>query len=388
MYRALVPTLFLAACAANNAELTEGSYAAFISDRTSLSLTKGTIDPDDYEDSYALDCRSFNNGLFASEADEEALRLEDWVKVCGNDVWPPQYEQWATQAGFYVVQEELEPWRGEALMTSEGDLQISFHHRVPGGSDMRFVISIDPDFAPTTCIQDEDGVTQRVPMDGDWIGEWSKELQKIAELEDEEREPYAHLEPYLDDGRLFFLNAFSYQFNPFDTSGSDWDLPDYWIAGAAQSKFVEEVMYHRSTRYGEPEVYNNIEASDTTEATGVSQEDLWYCEMASGDDPATAPCQNGNYIDLDSQDTHVREVAAGIHTELERMFTPDPDADPIFSYAPIAHTNYWRAPDGRAAGFDGWSELHYNYVVFSADSDLTEGGSAEGAFSLTFDADI
>lgn len=389
MYRVLVPTLFLAACAANNAELTEGSYVAFISDRTSLSLTKGTIDPSDYEGMYEVDCRSFEDGTFASQDDEDSLRLEDWVKICGPEVWPPQYEQWATQAGFFVVEEELEPWRGEALITSEGDLQISFHHRVPGGQDMRFVISVDPDFSPTTCVQDEDGNTERVPMDGDWVGEWSKELQWIAEQDDEVREPYSHLEPYLDDGRLYFLNAFSYQFNPFDTSGSDWDLPEYWIAGAAQSKFVDEVMNHRSARYGEPEIYNNIEANDsTTEASGVSPADLWYCEMEPGDDTSAAPCRNDNYADLEEQDAHVREVAAGIHTELERLFTPDADADPIFSYAPITHTNFWRAPDGRPAGFDGWSELHYNYVVFSGDSDLTEGGRAEGAFSLTFDADI
>jgi hypothetical protein len=110
--------------------------------------------------------------------------------------------------------------------------------------------------------------------------------------------------------------------------------------------------------------------------------------MPAGADPTEEPCANETYADLAAQQDHAREVAAGIHEELGRMFTPEEDGEPVFDYMPITHSNFWRIPDGRPPGLDGWSELHYNYVVFSADSNLEEGGQAEGAFSLVLDADI
>lgn len=403
----ILASLAVSACAPNNAKLTDGSYIAFLSDGTSLSLAKEKIVPEDYDQNWTVDCRDFE-----TPEDEEALKLDNALKICGPVNWPPLYEEWAKQAGFRVVTEQLDPWRGEALITAEGDLQISFHHHAPGGADMRFVLSVDPDFGPVTCQQKEDGSgTERIPLDGDWVGEWSKELDALADLDDDQRAPYEHLLA-VPGGRLVFLNAFSYQLNPVDVDGQIWELPETWVAGAAEGRFSEEDVYHRKARYGEPSVYNllEVEGSDSTAGTfytGVDPHDLWYCDLADGADTMTGECEDRDSFPdtLDGtmvqQDERAREVADGVRIEIERMtkvVAGDPDengnpiyeyaadADPVFTYAPIAHTNFWRRPDGLPAGLDGWSELHYNYVVFSGDSQLEEGGSATGAFSLVLDS--
>jgi hypothetical protein len=376
----LVPSLLLAACIPDNAELVDTSYAAFISSGNSLSLQKETVDPSDWSKTWNVDCRDFEE-----PADKEALQLEDPLKICGEEIWPPEYEEWAIQSGFHVVIEEnIEPWRGEAVITSEGDLQLAFHHRLPGGADMRFVFAIDPDFAPVSCTVDEEGTVVRGPMDGDWIAEWSKELDYIAaqsEADEAYLAPYAHMEPYFDGGRLYFLNARSYQLNPADPTGADWDIPQQWSAGAVQGKFSEENLFHRTARYGEPQVYNAVEVQDNTEYQyfDISKDELWYC-----DDIVVEPTEDLCMIEMEEE---LREVQVGVRDELGRMLDPEKSGTPLLSFAPITHVNYWRQPDGLPPGFDGWGEAHWNYVVFSENSDLQVGGRAEGAFTFTFDAD-
>ncbi len=370
MHRASLPLLLAAAaCTPQNAELVNGSYIAFLAENNSLTLEKGRVDPEDYAVQYDVDCREF-----ASKEDEEALKLPDALDICGPNKWPPVHEEWGGQAGYHVVSEELEPWRGEALITSEGDLQIAFHHRVPGGQDFRFLFSVDPDFSPVTC-ETEGDTFDHVRKDGaDWVEQWSTELATLEGQADEYGTAFDMFDG-LWDGRLYFLNAYGYQLNPANTL-EYWSLPPYWMSGAAQGKFVEEGFFHRTPRFGEPSVYNLIDASSTAQPT-ASQ--LWWCDMEEGTDPNDSTC-------LQNQDEYVRDVASTIRDELNLMMTPADAEEPVLDYMPIVHTNFWREPDGRPPGFDGWSELHYNYVVFSKDSVLEAGGQAEGAFALTFDA--
>jgi hypothetical protein len=404
--------LALAACTPNNAVLTSGSYIAFEDDGTSLSLAKGKLDPTDYgQNFWNLDCREF-----ASQEDEDALRIgcddDDCdpdadpppIDICGGAKWPPIHEEWAQQSGFRVVTEDLDPWRGEALITSEGDLQIAFHYKVPGGADSRFVLAVDPDFAPTTCaptptgfdlvsydagtLPSKDANNNGVPDDG-WIENWSTGTeahpQGLAYIEslppdDIYRAAFDHFEPYLD-GKLYFLNSGGYQINPSETSDF-WFVPDNWQAGAAQGRFVEENINSRGPRYGEPYVYNYVDYLGTTSTTipGITENDLWYCYVAPDSDPEANQC-------LLDQEANAVSTALEIQEELGYMMSPTGKvADRKFDYAPITHTNFWRPSDGRASGFDGWSELHYSYIVFSKDSDLSVGGRAEGAFSLVYDA--
>ena len=89
---------------------------------------------------------------------------------------------------------------------------------------------------------------------------------------------------------------------------------------------------------------------------------------------------------MDDLEVIVRRTSDEVTTEMRRMFRPVNGEDTIMEFRPMAHLNRWRTSDGVPAGFDGWGELHYNYVVFSEDSQLEVGGRAEGAFSLSFEA--
>lgn len=390
-----LPVVLLAACAPQSATLTEGSYVAFIDANNSASIGKNKIDPNDYDVTFNLDCREFE-----TDEDEEALKLPDPIKACGESK-EPQIEEWAWSNGYHVVTEELDPWRGEGVITSEGDLQIGFHHRVPGGEDMRFVFSIDPTFQPVHCVQ---GQVEGVPIDGNWIEEWSEaELTYISELPDDRREAFSHMEPYLDGGRLYFLNGFSYQFNPLNTLDI-WSLPDYFVAGSAQGKFVEELMYHRTARYGEPPAYNILDAIGVTDSTVFTNaNDVWWCDKPAGIDPEDDPCVRTFDTDWDgirpgvgepdpddvpeTIEERVRSAQARSQTELDWFTSPTgKPEDSVFAFESISHANEWRIPDGLPPGFDMWGEFHSNYVVFSADSVLEEGGQVSGAFSLLFEA--
>jgi len=386
----LVPTLLLlAACAPNNAVLTDGSYITFLADSTSLSLAKDEVPLDKYKVSYNIDCRQFD-----TPDDKAALQLPDALDICGPKHWPPAYESWANEGAFRVVQEDLDPWRGEAVITAEGDLQVAFHHHIPGGQDLRFVFSIDPDFSPQHCIQDDNGKTKRVPLDGDWIQNWSDQtLGWIADNASDPTGPYGNsydvVQDYLD-GKLYFLNALSYQYNPIAPDSPAWDIPPEWEAGAAEGKFVEEDVFQRRARYGDPKVYNAIELSGSTETqqVGVTPADLFWCDLPAGADPSTANCGGASqgWSSMTDIDDKIHQIASDIHDELNLVMTPEKGGDPVFEYAPLAHTNFWREPDGVPAGLDSWGELHYNYVVFDKDSDLSVGGHAKGAFELVFDA--
>lgn len=368
----------LAACSPQNAELIDGEYLAFVASANSISLQKGTVDPDLYPkaggETFNIDCREFE-----TPEDREALRLEDPLPICGANKWPPPYETWAEQSGWYVVTEKLDPWRGQAIITGEGDLQIAFHHRLPGGSDFRFLLAIDPEFGPVTCKNNPDGSFDHVRRDGDWVAEWSKELGRIADLPEDLQAAYPHLKG-LEDGKLFFLNAYGYQFDP--NAGPNettiWSVPREWLAGAAQGKFADENIFHRAPRYGEPDVYNFVATASATYASGAG-DDMFYCGLEEGEDPATNACMQ----DLDA---HLDEVLTGTRSDMTMLTTPDGADEPVYQYLPIRHLNDWRPADGNAPGFDGWGELDYNYVAFTKDSNLEVGGSAHGAFSLVLEA--
>ena len=391
--KSVVPFLLLAACAPQSATLTSGSYVAFFSDGTSLSLAKEEVVAGDerFLNAYDVDCRDFSE-----DPDSEALlRLEDPIPCGGDLLVDPQggpneerlHEVWITQAGFRAVHEEMEPWRGEAIIGAEGDLQIGFHHRMPGGADFRFLFAVDPDFQPTTCEPGADGTVVTENLDGEWLLEWSKELNRISNQDADYRLPFAHMEDYLEGGQLFFLNGGSYQVNPRDVQDA-WVLPDQYEAGATRGKIAEELLFQRQSVWAYPRVYAQVDdASGSENYLPFNEQHLWWCELDEGDDPSSDSCAPASsYADMDDLRDKVNRTAEKTYEELRRVFRPVNGEDPIFHYRPITHLNRWRTPDGVPAGFDGWGEMHYSYVVFSADSQLEVGGRAEGAFSLALEA--
>lgn len=323
-------------CAPQNAELTEGTYWTFLSYNSSRTLFEGNVDLDAADDYYAIDCRQLQEG-------EE--HLPNALDICGSDNWPPRHEGWLRRDAFEVISEPLEPWRGEAVITSEGDLQITFHHRPPGSEDFRFAIAINPDFEPLRCVETAAGGVHYEIVDGaDWVEKWSEDV----------------------DGTLYYLNSGAYQFNPSNTDDL-WILPQEWRAGYAAARFAAEDFSMRRVRYGLPSAYISYELDESSQPTAA---DLFYVPMLAGTDPAENE-------DFQAEIDRVERVADTTQEELAMVGV---------DFRPMVHTNEWRIPDGHAAGLDGWVELHYNWIRFDRGSDLSVGGEASGDFGLVYDA--
>ncbi len=336
MLRSFTPLLLLvaAACAPQNAQLTEGQYTAFMPLRSSRTLFEGRIKPENADESWAVDCR--NDPPIPGALD-----------ICDSrQTWPPVHEQWLVRDAYQVISEPLDPWRGEAIITSEGDMQVTFHQRLPGGPDFFFAFVVNPDFYPTRCTQDADGELVRVPIDGeDWLEKWSEDV---------------------DSGTLYYLNSGAYQFDPTATDRV-WALPQEWRAGFSSARFGAEDLSIRRIRYGLPSAYTSFE-SEETELDAAA---LFYTDMDVGTDPTT-------YGPFQEQIARVEGVAEAVTEELTNVN--------LTHFAPRVHTNEWRAPDGLPSGIDSWVELHYAWVHFDDGADLAVGGSASGSFALVYDA--
>ena len=370
--------VLIAGCTPQSAKIVEGQITGFLSANSSFTLIKGNFDPSDVEDNWNVDCRE----LDAENAD---LRLEDPLDMCQNINWRDNMTQsWMFGDAWRGFQMPLDPWRGEGILTHEGDLQVGFHQRMPGGEDFRFAFAIRPDFQPTTCSGEGDNVTAE-PIDGDWLGEWSKDLEYVADQ--------GNLPPFLEKvttefagGTLYHLNARAYQLNPdllddIFQNGRIWTLPEQWRAGFARGTFVEEDLHSRPTYYGNPDSYLQ---ADNDLLVGVPPEDIYFAgscvdraapeTTTPGTDCAELMGEEQDKILEDMRDTR----------QNFNLIAPDGiDVD----YMPIPHLNTWRRVDDDKAGLDAWGELNHSWVVLSSDSDATVGGEVKGAFSILLDPD-
>ncbi len=426
--------LTAAACKPQSAVLTEGSYTAFFAEATSVSLSRGEVDLEGYDSYHQIDCR-----FFEDPAVGESLRLDQRLPICGagddgteeffsqdftgngildiedydddedgvidaadcddknpmvgaegceygggDGFWPPYDQYWLGSDGYHIVTEDLDPWRAEGVVTHEGDLLVTFHHKLPGGADFWFQFSVDRFFQPTECVEDDSGEVIVAALDGDWVDEWSKDLERIADLQDDEKAfaPYAHLEPFLDGGRMYYLNGRLVQYNPDPDNGNDqWYMPERWSAGAAQGQLAEELMVDFTPVTADPALLTLLAQGYYSYQFTNLESLLWYCPMEPGTDPTTNPCM----ISLEAE---VDDRVAGSVADLDYVMRPsaEDDAEPENRFGPMRQMNFWRAVDGRPSGFDGWGEMYHSYVVFSGDSDLRIGGSAEGAFTIVLSA--
>jgi hypothetical protein len=382
MHRALVLTgsLLLPACAPQNASLT-GEFTAFLADGSSITLQRDNLKLGQFERNYAVDCRDFATAR--NEEENEELRLDDRLQICqgdvdengvtiGRDDWPPTHETWLADSGFVVVGEPLDPWRGEGIITSEGDVQIGFHHRLPGGPDFRFAIVVDPDFQPRSCVQAEDGEgVSYEPVDGDWVENWSTDLQEG------------------ETGRLFYLHAGSYQFNPSrlpsaaDPSPPVWFLPNEWLAGYSRGRFADDDFRVRPPRYATPETYFSYDSAELAgDAATVRRDDLFFCSWAGEEADPDYAVFDGCMV---NQFERAEEIADEVAEEFE-LVDLQVESESLPSMRPRIHPNLWRTPNTNAAGLDGWVEFHYSWIRFDEGSDLSTGGAATGEFQMVFDA--
>lgn len=147
-----------------------------------------------------------------------------------------QWFTWLDSYGFYKKSGKLTaegdgaPWRVEALMTSEGGLQLTSHLDVDGIGDLRFGWVIDPDFGPVICEDDdENGVSHVVEVDGDWVESWSAG----------------------SEGKVWHLTGGAYQINPTNTDDY-WYFPREWGSGVSFGRFAQEAFTGQPISYTDP----------------------------------------------------------------------------------------------------------------------------------------
>lgn len=371
----LVP-IVISACDPHTADITIGDYTTWLAGANSLTLFRETVPLDTYgEDHLAIDCR---------ELDDDSLRVGGDARIkglCQSTDWPPTHETWLVNDGFEIVRGDLDPWRGEAIVTNEGDLQLAFHHTLPGGSDLRFEVAVDPNFRPRRCEEvdkDGDGVAEGVELvdvnGSPWLEQWSRTANGLP-----------------SDGTMFFLNANSFQLDPRDRSAR-WNLPNTWRAGYATARFSDDSFVARATRFGLPSTY--VQVADAIVVVGelVPASALFFCELQEGDDPQDDFClQDQIFAPTGSAvKDRVNDLADEVEAELmaygvRPTSAVQGDGGTVPPARPQTHDNFWRAPDAEFEGLDGWQEMHYSWVWFTADSQLEEGGRASGQFSILFD---
>ncbi len=320
----LLPLALLIGCAPQHAEIA-GTYTAWLAAGSSGTVDEAKLD---LEGAGQLNC---------SGTDVKGFDAYD---AAGCEGFAPQWFTWLDDDGYYVLNGDLDTWRSEAIITSERDLQLTFHVDLGDGQDFRAAWVIDPDFQPTRCTQDDSGTTVLELWDGeDWVDQWAGDE---------------------DGAALYYLNAGSYQLNPYD-SEDYWVLPQEWLAGFGKAKFAAEEFNSHPTDFG------MYEAGSTTS---------FYVEL----EPETT-----DYSDYDELLAQVQASAAEWQAE---MAGDDALAygygDPVFELK--VEDNSWRPVDQSSAGLDSWVQVESSWVEFDQDPDQIQAGDpASGSFQILFD---
>lgn len=327
--------LLFTACTPQDATVT-ANYAMFLADDSSdaLNLLRLRNQFDKQKDLVPVDCRTL---------EDEGERLEGADPACA-DVAPAWYP-WLTQYQYWLkegsVSSDNDVWRTEAILTSEGDLQLTAHAHVGDFGDFRFGFVINPDFQPQTC-EGEGDAAAMTDVDGSWLEGWSAN----------------------DSGStVWHLNDSSYQINP-NNFNDYWSFPTDWSAGSSFARFGEEVIYHQGVQYAQ---YSG-ESLDGP---------LYYPYIKSGTVETDLPFPDGT----------IDEWATAIDDELttrDDIRTLGQAKDFTTEYR--VHSNSWRPVDDLEPGLDGWVEVVLGYVTIEGftPGDKIEAGDAnlKGTFQL------
>ena len=318
MRRALLSTTLLLpalACSPQDATIV-GQYSVWLAADSSGTVAEEELD---LTEATIIDCTS------------EPLSGND--AACGS--MDPDYYTWLEDDGYYLMEGSFDTWRSEAIVSSEGDFLLTFHHDLGDGQDYRIAFAVDPTFAPSTCQQDADGNAVDTLVDGaDWVEEWS-----------------------VDEGGqyIYYLNSGTYQLNPND-SEDYWVFPDNWLSGFSTTKFAAEEFNSVPSLWGE---YDSGTPNN------------WYVSLDS-DEP--------DWTEYDATVAYVEDLADSWASELEDQGLTSQD----FQLRVV--DNSWRAPDGSAAGIDGWVSMEHSWVRLNTHEAIEAGDSVSGDFQIFFQA--
>jgi hypothetical protein len=401
----VLPLLSLLGCTQNDADVT-GEYFVWLAAGTSQTVNEGLVNLDG---ATRIDCvRGWNEeeedwdigyvgpregevkeggdwsdtyiGGDCAPTDDDCLAVIDELQAPCEQISQMQLHQFLLLDGFYAFREDLEPWRTEVVINSEGDFQLAFHHRLDGGEDFRVLFSIAPDFAPIECTTDSEGNTVARYVDGDiWLDEWSATQPDV-------------------DGTIYYLNAFALQYNPTDAKDF-WYLPNEWNAGMSGAKLSAEYFWSHPPDYGSPYdgTYANFVIGDGPGSLG----DLGSVGDYTGDGKPDPSINHAEFDNDDPEHVAYHELFVQAVEDLTHGGEYD-DGSPLTYDQEIAEVaraeytdgtefmhrvegNLWRPVDNTVVGLDGWAEVHSSWVILDDGSDLSEGGHASGSFQILFD---
>jgi hypothetical protein len=327
-------SLLFAGCAPQDAEVT-ADYAIFLAATSSENINRLERTGTDVEGAPGklnltpIDCRDLS-GL---ETDEEieAARLGgvDYAASCcasgegENCTEPiaPAWFTWLDDYAYYKNEGKVDAWRTEAVLTTEGDLQLTVHMDFPKFGDFRFGWVIDPTFQPKDCVDGAEGA-EEVDVDGDWLQGWSAQEEK---------------------GTLWHLNSGAYQINPSD-NGTAWYFEQEWQAGYTFARFADEEFYGHAVDYADEAyrpfyVNSYVGADDGQEGTaipkprGVNPEEIY-----------------NNWVES------TEAFFADDVTDLATM------GQSSFPLEMKIEDNSWRPTDDVASGLDGWLGVSPSWV--------------------------
>lgn len=151
------------ACTPNDVEV-DATYHVWLAANSSASIAEGAVG---VGQAPIIDCtlpveERLEGSMCAPELDEDGYLPYYESELYGYIQPDPQYDggpryqgpfSWLIDDAFYLKEDKFEPWRSEAVMTSEGDFQITLHQRLGNGEDFRVAFVIDPTFQPVECVQ-------------------------------------------------------------------------------------------------------------------------------------------------------------------------------------------------------------------------------------------
>ena len=336
----------------------------------------GNYNPNDgkCDGAYAEDCTAEDVAAFTAECDE---------------IRSLEKNRWIIDDGYYALTGDLDAWRSEALINSEGDLQLTIHVDLGDDQDFRYVWSIDPDFAPDDCLENEDGELYRAFSDGSsWVQEWSED----------------------EDGNLvYYLNAGSYQVDPTDSENS-WYLSDDMVAGYSHAKFAAEEFSSHPGEYGHydldgsPLPWGTDALSGGTLAGGFLGVDVdghaggigfagandyvdWHEQYQANFESLCATVKGAKCANFDgSSDKLTWEeemvLALGAVKDSNGDGILD-DGDARFEHK--IEGNMWRPIDNTISGIDGWMEVHSSWVRLKTGQTVAPDETVAGDFQIFFE---
>lgn len=315
----------------------------FVGGPCQANQVAGADTPDDTsDDEYEL-----KNALLAEDEDETSYMEEyctqdmmaKYVADCEPIGSATGSSGFLAEDGYYAMQGDLEPWRSEAIITGEGELQLAFHQRIQG-EDWHLIWTIDPDFRPEACLSTEGGGAEIVPVHGSsWVEEWSAD----------------------EDGHdIFYINAGA--FHSPDGGDTLWYYPSDWTAGFGYSKFIGEEFLSV-----QPDVRRSLsQINEDEDGDGIPD----YID----NDVNGIPDEQEQSVDI--------ELAAAALDRAEWVENAGAYFGNEWQMDVKVEDNLWRPIDSIQSGLDGWTERNYSWVRIKSGSEVKVGGKVTGDFQV------